>query len=61
MPSVVEISTVKSKRKLPFTVYLKNGQSTTMYFESYTTVKEVLDSFLDKIKIEKNFYKYFGL
>lgn len=60
-PGSLEIRCTQIKKKIPLYIYFKNGVSTNLFIEPYTTVDDVFKGVMREMKLEEKHWKYFGL
>lgn len=61
LPCTSEIETIKKKQKLSCRIYLFTGGYLTVYFENYTTIRDILRQICDMMEIERENSSKFGL
>lgn len=60
-PGSLEIRCTQIKKKIPIYIYFKNGSSTHLFIEPYTTVGDVFKGILRELEIDEKYWKYLGL
>lgn len=60
-PGSLEIKCTFLRKKLPLHIHLRNGSSTYIFVEPYTTVGDVFKSVLRNFKVDEKDWKFYGL